>query len=188
MAPLAPVKIEKRKYFIDELLKNPQKVSDSVTIAGWVQFIRAHGKIMFLTMRDGTGEIQISCKQDLIGHETYTLLETLTLESTLLITGNLKQDHRAPNGYELGATSINIISIAEEWPIPKNAGPGFLFENRHLHIRTPRQRGILFLRSQLVAISREWLQLKGYVENRQSEVIEYDKSTQTWKYKGNTEV
>ena len=89
-------KISRRTHLIRQLLDHPKEVSDSVIIAGWVQFIRAHGKIMFLTMRDGTGEIQISCKQDLIGHETYTLLETLTLESTLLITGNLKQDHRAP--------------------------------------------------------------------------------------------
>ncbi len=115
-----------------------------VTLKGWVYNMRSSGKLLFLQMRDGTGIIQCIIEKAVVGDEQFELASGLTQESSLAVTGMVKEDSRAPGGYEMGVSSFEIYQIAEPYPItPKDHGSTFLMDNRHLWLRSRRQNAIL---------------------------------------------
>ena len=136
-----------------------------VTIRGWLYNIRESGKLVFPIFRDGTGIIQGVCalKEN---PEAFAALKGLTQESSVIVTGKVRTEQRAPGGFELGVTKIQVLQkVSEGTPFPiqlKEHGVDFLLDHRHLWIRTPRQAAILRIRAQAESAAREYMDTQGY--------------------------
>ncbi len=137
-----------------------------VTIRGWLYNQRESGKLLFPIFRDGTGIIQgvVSSKEN---PETFAKMQALTQESSVIVTGTVRADQRAPGGYELHVTGAEIVQkVSESQPYPiqlKEHGVDFLLDQRHLWIRTPRQASILRIRAEAIRAAREYMDGQGYI-------------------------
>lgn len=142
-------------------------VGQEVTLQGWLYNRTDKGKLQFLQVRDGTGFIQCVVFQKEVPEEVFAAAARLTQESSLIVTGIVRQDPRAPGvpgGYELGVTDLKVIQIADEYPIqPKEHGVDFLLDHRHLWIRSRRQWAILRVRATVIRAIRDWLDSHGFI-------------------------
>ena len=144
-------------------------VGQEVTIKGWVYNRTDKGKLVFLLIRDGSGFVQcIAFKGDLEA-EVFDKVMRLPQESSVIITGAVREDKRAPGipgGYEVGVKQIEIVQEAGlDYPMSlKDHGPDFALDNRHLWIRMQSQWAILRIRATVMAATREWLDINGFVE------------------------
>ncbi len=138
----------------------------AVTIRGWLYNLRESGKLLFPQFRDGTGVIQgvVSQKES---PAAFDALKGLTQESSVIVTGSIRADPRAPGGYELGITAAEVVQrVAEGNPYPiqlKDHGVDFLLDRRHLWMRTPRQAAILRIRAEVIRAAREYMDSQGYI-------------------------
>ena len=136
-----------------------------VTIRGWLYNLRESGKLMFPIFRDGTGIIQGVCalKEN---PEAFEALKGLTQESSVIVTGKIRAEQRAPGGFEMGVAKIQIVQkVSDATPFPiqlKEHGVDFLLDQRHLWIRTPRQAAILRIRAEAIRAAREFMDGQGY--------------------------
>jgi asparaginyl-tRNA synthetase len=136
-----------------------------VTIQGWLYNMRESGKLLFPIFRDGTGVMQgvVSLKENA---EAFGALKGLTQESSVIVTGKIRAEQRAPGGYELGVAAVQVVQkVSEETPYPiqlKDHGVDFLLDHRHLWIRTPRQAAILRIRAEAVRAARNFMDTQGY--------------------------
>jgi len=139
-------------------------VGQEVTIRGWLRNHRSSGKIQFLVVRDGTGDLQAVVSKGTVGEEQFAQSARLTQESSLVMTGMLRADARAQGGYELEVTRIEPVQIAEPFPIqPKEHGVGFLMDHRHLWLRSSRQHAILRIRHEIIRACRNFFDAQGFV-------------------------
>jgi asparaginyl-tRNA synthetase len=139
-------------------------VEQDVELRGWVYNTRSSGKIGFIMVRDGTGTVQGVIVQGEVSQEVFEAFETLTQESSISVVGNVRQDKRAPGGYELQLTSIQIHQIAEEYPItPKSHGTAFLMDHRHLWLRSSRQHALMLIRHEVIRACRDYLDDNGFI-------------------------
>jgi asparaginyl-tRNA synthetase len=127
------------------------EVGRIVTVRGWVTTVRSSGKVAFLVLRDGTGLLQCVLVKSAVAQEVWDRFAQLTLETSVAVTGEVRADARAPGGYELGVTHLAIVGASPlSYPIqPKEHGIDFLLDHRHLWLRSPRQRAIAMVRSEL---------------------------------------
>src|SRR5213594_2499150 len=134
------------------------------TVRGWLRHKRVAGKIAFLVVRDGTGDIQAVVSKVAVGDEAFELTSRLTQESSLVLTGTVQADARAPGGHELHINRLEVLHLVqEEFPIqPKEHGTGFLMEHRHLWIRSHRQQAILRIRHELIRACRNFFDDRGF--------------------------
>lgn len=132
----------------DVFIKDIDKYIDKqVRLKGWVRNIRHSGKLLFIILRDGTGELQTVAFQPDLGDEKFELAKRLTLESSVIICGIPKPHPKKENVYELAVSDVMPIQIADEYPISKKEhGPDFLLSNRHLWIRSQKQWAALRIR------------------------------------------
>jgi asparaginyl-tRNA synthetase len=138
-------------------------VGQEVKLGGWLYNKRSSGKIQFLQLRDGTGFIQGVLVKSQVAPEVWEDASKLTQESSLYVTGTVRQDDRAPSGFELDVKHVEIIQVAEEYPITKKEhGVDFLMDHRHLWLRTPRQRAILTIRAEIIRAIQEFLDQQGF--------------------------
>lgn len=139
-------------------------VGQEVEIKGWLYNSRSSGKVQFLLVRDGTGIMQCVISQNDVGERLFKDAEKVTQESSLIVKGIVKQDERAPGGFELVIKDLTVIQIASDYPIsPKEHGVGFLMENRHLWLRSRRQWAILRIRSTIENSLREFFNERGFI-------------------------
>src|SRR3984957_5785235 len=137
-----------------------------VTIRGWLYNLRESGKLMFPIFRDGTGIIQGVCalKEN---PEAFEALKGLTQESSVIVSGKIRSEQRAPGGFEIGVSTIQVfqkVSEAQPYPIQlKEHGVDFLLDHRHLWIRTPRQASILRIRAEAIRAARNFMDSQGYI-------------------------
>ncbi len=125
-------------------------VGAEVTVKGWVEAARGHGKVSFTVVRDGTGIVQGVLVKSQVDEAVWEVQQAFTQESLVALTGEVKADDRAPGGFELGLTHVELISEAEEYPIqPKEHGVEFLMDNRHLWLRSSLQRAGLRIRAEV---------------------------------------
>ncbi len=140
------------------------RIGQTVTIRGWLTHYRSSGRIRFLVLRDGTGVVQTVVKAEaaeLAGVESW---EQIGQESSLIVTGQVHRDARAPVGVEVEVRAVQVLAATHEYPItPKEHGVDFLMDHRHLWIRSPRQAAILRLRSIIVQAIRGFLDSHGFV-------------------------
>jgi asparaginyl-tRNA synthetase len=127
------------------------EVGQVVTVRGWITTVRSSGKVAFLVLRDGTGLLQCVLVKSAVTQEVWDRFAQLTLETSVAVTGDVRADARASGGYELGVTDLEIIGASPlDYPIqPKEHGIDFLLDHRHLWLRSPRQRAIATIRSEL---------------------------------------
>jgi asparaginyl-tRNA synthetase len=142
-----------------------EHVGRDVTLRGWLYNLRESGKLLFPIFRDGTGVLQAVVSEK--DHPAaFAALRGLTQESSLIITGRVQADTRAPGGFELAVSSAEIIQrVSESEPYPiqlKEHGVDFLLDRRHLWIRTPRQAAILRIRAEAIRAAREYMDGQGY--------------------------
>jgi asparaginyl-tRNA synthetase len=128
-----------------------------VTLKGWLYHKRSSGRIRFVVVRDGTGLMQCVASLADVGDAIFAVIDSLTQESSLTITGKVRADKRAPGGFELDVSGLQVLSIAEEYPItPKEHGTAFLMDHRHLWIRSSRQHAILRIRHTIIKAIRDF--------------------------------
>ncbi|MDM8521585.1 asparagine--tRNA ligase [Anaerolineales bacterium HSG6] len=143
-------------------------VGEEVTIKGWLYAKTGKGKIQFLRLRDGTGITQVVLFKPNLPPEVFQAGKRLSQESAIIVRGTVKENERAPGvpkGYEIDAADLQVVQIAEEYPItPKEHGVEFLLENRHLWIRSRKQWALLRLRATIMQALREWLNGQEFVE------------------------
>src|ERR1700736_1928741 len=136
-----------------------------VTVRGWLYNLRESGKLMFPIFRDGTGIIQGVCalKEN---PEAFEALKGLTQESSVIVSGKIRAEQRAPGGYEMGVTKVKVVQkVSESTPFPiqlKEHGVDFLLDHRHLWMRTPRQAAILRIRAEAIRAARNYMDGQGY--------------------------
>ncbi len=135
-----------------------------VTIKGWLYNKTDKGRLQFLLLRDGTGVIQAVVFEDGVSPEAFEAAKAVTQESSLIVAGTVRADRRSPGGYELTATDVEIVQLAEDYPItPKEHGVEFLMDRRHLWLRSSRQHAVLRVRAEVVRAIRNWLDSHGFV-------------------------
>ncbi|HEY3770810.1 MAG TPA: asparagine--tRNA ligase [Candidatus Angelobacter sp.] len=138
----------------------------AVTIQGWLYNKRESGKLIFPIFRDGTGVIQGIAPKNQVTPEVFDALKTLTDESSVIVTGKVRADKRAPGGYEMDVIDVKVVQrVPEDDPFPiarKEHGIDFLMENRHLWVRTPRQTAILRVRAEIIRAARNFFDERGF--------------------------
>jgi asparaginyl-tRNA synthetase len=137
-----------------------------VTIRGWLYNLRESGKLLFPIFRDGSGQIQGVVPKNAVSPETFDALKGLTQESSVIVEGKVRADKRAPGGFELDVSTVQVLQkVAEDDPYPitpKEHGVDFLMEHRHLWIRSPRQASILRLRAEIIKAARDFFDDRGF--------------------------
>src|SRR3989454_8301734 len=141
-------------------------VGEEVTLRGWVHNKRSSGKIQFVILRDGTGYIQGVIVKNAVPPQVFADADSLTHESSIELTGKVRADSRAPSGFELDVTGLKVyqeVSKDEPFPItPKEHGIDFLMDQRHLWIRSTRQRAILKIRHEIIKAVRDFFDNDGF--------------------------
>jgi asparaginyl-tRNA synthetase len=139
---------------------------ETVTIHGWLYNLRESGKLLFPIFRDGSGVIQGVVAKNAVAPELFETIKTLTQESSVVVSGKVRADKRAPGGYELDVSDLRVVQrVPDDEPYPislKEHGPDFLMENRHLWVRTPRQAAILRVRAEIIKAARDFLDDRGF--------------------------
>ena len=142
-------------------------VGDTVTLRGWLYNMRQSGKLLFPIFRDGTGTIQGIVPKAAVSEEVFDRVKSLTQESSVIVTGRVRADSRAPSGFELDVENLEIVHLVPTdapYPItPKEHGTDFLMEHRHLWMRTPRQSAILRIRATIMRAAQEYFDTHGFV-------------------------
>jgi asparaginyl-tRNA synthetase len=141
-------------------------VGEEVTLWGWLHHKRSSGKIQFLMVRDGTGYIQGVMVKSAVAPEIFEKADGLTHESSIKVTGKIREDSRAPSGYEMDLTGLEIVQEVpkdDPFPItPKEHGVDFLMDYRHLWIRSTRQRAVLKIRHEIIKAVRDYFDDNGF--------------------------
>ena len=138
-------------------------VGQEVAVQGWLHNKRSSGKLQFLIVRDGSGYAQCVVAKAAVPPEAWAAAEAAGQESSLELTGRVKEDKRAPGGYEVDVTGLQVLQATHDYPItPKEHGTAFLMENRHLWLRSQRQHAIIRVRHAVVKATRDFLDDQGY--------------------------
>jgi asparaginyl-tRNA synthetase len=136
---------------------------ENVELKGWVRNFRSSGKISFLILRDGTGEVQCVFPKSEVSEEAWARLAEVEYETSVGITGIVRADDRAPGGVELTASDVTLLGPAPDFPIqPKEHGIDFLLENRHLWLRSRKQIAIMRVRDEIIRAIRDFLHEGGF--------------------------
>jgi asparaginyl-tRNA synthetase len=137
-----------------------------VRIPGWLYNLRRSGKIVFPQLRDGTGLMQCVAVKSALPEEMFETIKNLTQESSIIVTGQVRAEQRAPGGYELDVQAVEVVQRVPEsdpYPItPKEHGIDFLMDHRHLWIRSRRQHAILRIRHEVVKATRDYFDSNGF--------------------------
>ncbi len=147
--------------YIEDIADHVEK---EVTLKGWLYNKTDKGKLRFLMIRDGTGMIQAVVFQKSVSPEVFQATDSLTQESSLIVTGKIRQEERAAGGFEMDVNHLEVMQVAETYPIsPKEHGTSFLMDNRHLWLRSSRQHMIMRVRSEIIKACRDFLDDRGFI-------------------------
>lgn len=146
--------------------KISEHVGSEVELKGWCYNFRSSGKIFFLQFRDGSGRVQIVYSKADLSDEQWDALQSIRLESSVIVRGLVKQDDRAPSGFELEGKAIEVVQVAQEgYPIGKKEhGPDFLLDHRHLWLRSERQWAVQRVRDRIIRATYEYFEDNGFIK------------------------
>ncbi|MGB6777373.1 asparagine--tRNA ligase [Planococcus citreus] len=137
----------------------------TIKLGAWIANKRSSGKIAFLQLRDGSGFVQGVVVKAEVGEEIFAKAKALTQETSLYVTGEVKEDERSAFGYELAISEIEVIQEAKDFPItPKEHGTEFLMDNRHLWLRSRKQHAIMKIRNEIIRATYEFFNDNGFVK------------------------
>ncbi|HEV8125888.1 MAG TPA: asparagine--tRNA ligase [Gemmatimonadales bacterium] len=138
-------------------------VGAMVTVRGWVTTVRSSGKLAFVNLRDGTGYLQAVVSKRDVAESAWNATQGLTQETSIAVTGTVRADERAAGGYELTASDLGVLGPSTDFPIsPKEHGTSFLFEHRHLWLRSRRQVAIARVRHEVIQAIRDFFHQDGF--------------------------
>jgi asparaginyl-tRNA synthetase len=138
-------------------------VGQEVRVQGWLHNKRSSGKLQFLIVRDGSAFAQAVMAKAAVSPEAWAGAEAMGQESSLELTGKVKEDKRAPGGFEIEVTDLNVVHVTHDFPItPKEHGTAFLMENRHLWLRSQRQHAVIRIRHAVIKAVRDYLDDQGF--------------------------
>jgi len=147
--------------YIGELAEH---VGETVLLKGWVYQKRSQGKIRFVVLRDGTGFLQCVAAVKDVAADAFDAMDKATAESSVAIRGTVRKDDRAPGGFELGVTEFSVLHLAAEYPVqPKDHGVDFLFDLRHLYLRSRTPHAALSVRNEVVQACRDFFYQRDFV-------------------------
>ncbi|NIR50073.1 asparagine--tRNA ligase [candidate division KSB1 bacterium] len=151
----------KDRVYISDVASHDGK---EVSIYGWLYNKRSSGKLWFLLIRDGTGIIQSVAFKGDVREDVFQRCEDVTQESSVKVTGTIRADKRAPGGYELQISDVQILQLTEDYPItPKEHGTTFLMDHRHIWLRSSRQHAVLRIRHEIIRACRDFFDNRGFV-------------------------
>jgi asparaginyl-tRNA synthetase len=137
---------------------------EEITLKGWLHNRRSSGKIHFLIVRDGTGFIQAVMSKAAIGDDLFKVADHLAQETSIVVTGAVRADKRAPTGYEIDVKAFEVVGESRDYPItPKEHGIDYLLDRRHLWIRSERQQAILRVRHEVIDAVRDFFNSRGFI-------------------------
>jgi asparaginyl-tRNA synthetase len=139
-------------------------VDEELVVRGWLHNKRSSGKLRFLIVRDGSGYAQAVVSKKAVPPESWEAIDGAGQESSVEVTGRVRQDERAPGGYEIDVSAVRVLHSVHDYPItPKEHGTAFLLENRHLWLRSTRQHAIARVRHTVIKAIRDYLDEQGYL-------------------------
>jgi asparaginyl-tRNA synthetase len=142
----------------------PQHIGDKVVVNGWLYNKRSSGKLQFPIIRDGSGYLQCVVFKKEVDEPTWKAAEEATQESTVRVTGAVREEPRAPGGVELGVEKFEIVSLTQDYPItPKEHGTAFLMDLRHLWLRSSKQHAVLRVRNEVEKSIRDFFYDRDFV-------------------------
>ena len=149
------------RVFVEAL---PGHVGETVQVWGWLAARRSSGGIHFLQVRDGTGLVQAVVSGKEVDAEAFARADHLPQESSLIITGTVRADGRAPGGVEVTVRALTVFQEAAPYPItPKEHGVEFLMDHRHLWLRSPRQHAVMRVRAEVIRAATTFLDEEGFL-------------------------
>ena len=167
---LARVRVESKQSVmspISTIAEIGKYEGQPVTVRGWLYNLRESGKLLFPIFRDGSGTIQGVVPKNAVTPEVFDAIKGLTQESSVIVEGKVRADKRAPGGFELDVSNVQVlqrVSESEPYPISlKEHGVDFLMDHRHLWIRTPRQAAILRVRAEIIKAARDFFDEHGFM-------------------------
>jgi asparaginyl-tRNA synthetase len=141
-----------------------EHVGETVTVRGWVATTRSSGKIAFVVVRDGSGYVQGVLSKKEVPESTWSAFGSLTQEASVAVTGQVREEPRSPGGYELSVQALEVLGPSPEYPItPKEHGTTFLFEHRHLWLRSRRQAAVARVRHEVIQAIRDFFYQRDFV-------------------------
>src|SRR3954468_11107491 len=147
--------------FIEDIAKHD---GENVTIKGWLTNRRSSGKLHFLQVRDGSGFIQAVMSKAAVGDEVFKRADHLSQETSLSVSGTVRGDSRAPSGFEIDVSAVDVHAASTDYPItPKEHGVDYLLDRRHLWIRSPRQQAILRVRHEVINAVRDYFNSRDFI-------------------------
>jgi asparaginyl-tRNA synthetase len=150
-----------QQTYIEDIAKHD---GQPVTIKGWLANRRSSGKIHFLQVRDGSGFIQAVMSKAAVGDDAFRRADHLSQESSIVVQGTVRADSRAPGGYEIDVSGLEVVSEAHDYPItPKEHGVDYLMDRRHLWIRSARQQAVLRVRHEVIDAVRDYFNSRGFI-------------------------
>jgi asparaginyl-tRNA synthetase len=139
-------------------------VGETITVRGWVVTTRSSGKIAFVVLRDGSGTVQGVLSKKEVPESTWAAFEALTQETSVALTGVVREEARSPGGYELSLQNVEVLGSSQDYPItPKEHGTPFLFEHRHLWLRSRRQAAVARVRHEVVQGIRDFFYERDFI-------------------------
>ena len=155
----------KRAVSTVEIRNLEDHAGEDVSIAGWVETTRSHGKIGFVVVRDGTGTVQCVVPRKEVDEATWDRFSGLTQETSVRVSGTVRRDDRAPGGFEITARTVDVVfATVDEYPIqPKEHGVEFLLDHRHLWLRSSQQRAGLRVRDEVEKAIHDFFYDRGFV-------------------------
>lgn len=141
-----------------------KKTGEKVKLRGWIYRTRSSGNIVFVVLRDSTATIQTTIKKGNLPDNEFEDAKKTLIESSVEVEGVVKEDARAPGGYEIQVTSFHVVHFAEPFPISKDQSPEFLLDNRHLWLRSQKLTSVFKIRSTVVGAIHKFFRDRGYYE------------------------
>lgn len=136
-----------------------------VELLGWLRSRRSHGRLIFLDLRDSTGVMQVAVKGGIADPQSMEVAASAAREALLSVEGVVRSEARAPSGVELSASRVRVLSgVARDFPIRRGIGARALWDNRHLHLRSPRVSALMRVRARLLKAIRGWFERNNFIE------------------------
>ncbi|MBE9387952.1 asparagine--tRNA ligase [Vagococcus salmoninarum] len=147
------------------IIDSKDHVGETVQIGGWIANKRSSGKIAFLQLRDGSAYFQGVVVKAEVAEEIFETAKSLNQETSVIITGEIREDTRSKFGYEIGVSGIEVVGESHEYPItPKEHGTDFLMDHRHLWLRSSKQHAIMQIRNELIRATYEFFNTRGFIK------------------------
>ena len=148
-----------------QIIDAKNHVGETVKIGAWVANKRSSGKIAFLQLRDGTAYFQGIVVKSEVGEENFQIAKNLHQETSIVVTGEIREDDRSKFGYEIGIQGIEVIGESHDYPItPKEHGTEFLMDHRHLWLRSSRQHAIMQIRNEIIRATYQFFNDRHFVK------------------------